>query len=219
MKKAIVLLNGEESVPTSLRSTINPQDYIVCADGGAQIALRLKIRPSIIVGDFDSLSHKSIQYFKQQNVPFLRFSKEKNETDAEIALRHIVKQKIRDVFVYGFLGKRTDHFLATLHLPLSPVFSSLDVVYVSRSQLFFYIRKRRVITAAPRSLISLLPMSSSVSGITTRGLKYPLSNESLIYGLSRGVSNVFTHKKAIIAVRHGIVLAIVTPIKESQSQS
>lgn len=219
MKKAIILLNGEESIPNSIHKMINPEDLVVCADGGANTALQMKIKPSIIVGDFDSLSQKNIEYFKQQGVPFLRFSKEKNETDAEIALRYIAKQKIRDVFIYGFLGKRSDHFLATLQLPLNQAFSSLTITFISDTQFFLYIRKRKVITAPPDSLITLLPTSRSVSAITTTGLKYPLINESLIYGRSRGVSNVFTHKKAIITVGRGIVLAIVTPIKASQSQS
>jgi thiamine pyrophosphokinase len=44
--------------------------------------------------------------------------------------------------------------------------------------------------------------------VTTTGLRYPLRDERLPTGTTRGVSNVFVERTATVSVRSGVVLAI-----------
>jgi thiamine pyrophosphokinase len=51
-------------------------------------------------------------------------------------------------------------------------------------------------------------MNGTARGVTTDGLQYPLADEDLDAGTSRGVSNVFGRDTATISVRDGVLLAI-----------
>jgi len=54
--------------------------------------------------------------------------------------------------------------------------------------------------------VSLLPLTAQVEGIRTAGLLYPLCDERLAQGHTRGVSNELTAAEATISVREGCLL-------------
>jgi thiamine pyrophosphokinase len=61
---------------------------------------------------------------------------------------------------------------------------------------------------ASGDLLSLLPVGGDAVGVTTRGLAYPLHNETLYLGRGRGVSNVFEAGRGDIWLRAGLLLVI-----------
>jgi thiamine pyrophosphokinase len=72
------------------------------------------------------------------------------------------------------------------------------------------VRRERTLPGAEGELVSLIPLGGPAEGVTTEGLRYPLSDETLAAGSSRGVSNVFAAEQARITVRRGVLLAIRT---------
>jgi len=66
-------------------------------------------------------------------------------------------------------------------------------------------------TLAPGSVVSLLPLSASVSGITTTGLYYPLSDATLVFGSPRGLSNVIEASTSTVTLNSGKLLLIIPP--------
>ena len=57
--------------------------------------------------------------------------------------------------------------------------------------------------------LSILPVDGDLCGITTVGLDYPLSNETLYFGKSRGISNVIVADECIIKSNSGVgIIAI-----------
>ena len=56
--------------------------------------------------------------------------------------------------------------------------------------------------------ISLLPLTTKVTGITLKGFKYLLENGTLKIGESIGVSNEQIEEEAIIEVKKGILVVI-----------
>jgi thiamine pyrophosphokinase len=58
--------------------------------------------------------------------------------------------------------------------------------------------------------LSLLPVGEDAAGVTTRGLAYPLRDETLYLGQCRGVSNVFESTTVQVWLRTGLLLAIHT---------
>ena len=63
---------------------------------------------------------------------------------------------------------------------------------------------------AAGDLLSLLPIGGDAVGVTTRGLVYPLHDETLHMGQARGVSNVFESATAHVWLRSGLLLVIHT---------
>jgi len=55
---------------------------------------------------------------------------------------------------------------------------------------------------------NIIPFGGDLCGVTTQGLDYPLENEDLIFGQSRGVSNIMTSQKATITAESGFGLII-----------
>ena len=70
------------------------------------------------------------------------------------------------------------------------------------------IRGTRALLGTPGDLLTLLPVHGAAEGVTTEGLEYPLRDETLPPGTSRGVSNVFAASEARITVDRGCLLAI-----------
>jgi thiamine pyrophosphokinase len=59
-------------------------------------------------------------------------------------------------------------------------------------------------------LVSLLPLTPTVSGVTTHGLAYALDDEALHQGPARGLSNVMTGTTASVRARDGRLLIVHT---------
>jgi thiamine pyrophosphokinase len=66
------------------------------------------------------------------------------------------------------------------------------------------------LAGSPGDLVSLLPVGGDAAGVTTRGLVYPLRDETLTLGRGRGMSNVFESKTAHVWLRAGLLLVVHT---------
>jgi thiamine pyrophosphokinase len=55
-------------------------------------------------------------------------------------------------------------------------------------------------------LLSVIPVSDQVKGLTLEGLEYPLRDKTLFRGSTLGVSNCFAGSTARIKVKSGLVL-------------
>jgi thiamine pyrophosphokinase len=71
-------------------------------------------------------------------------------------------------------------------------------------------RHRLELEGAKGDLLSLLPVGGDAVGVTTRGLVYPLRDETLYMGQARGVSNVFESATAQVWLRAGLLLVVHT---------
>ena len=55
MSKAVIITSFIENA-IDINSRVNSEDYVICADGGYDIAALQGIRPDLILGDFDSIT-------------------------------------------------------------------------------------------------------------------------------------------------------------------
>jgi thiamine pyrophosphokinase len=66
------------------------------------------------------------------------------------------------------------------------------------------------IRGAVGDLVSLLPLSESVVGVTTDGLTYPLRSATLKQGPTLGLSNELSGERASVSVERGRLAVIHT---------
>jgi thiamine pyrophosphokinase len=71
---------------------------------------------------------------------------------------------------------------------------------------------RSRLTGKPGDVVSLIPLFGNVEGITTLGLEYPLNDESLAFGATRGVSNVLVQEQAEVNIRQGLILCVINRV-------
>lgn len=192
-KRAILFINGDLTTLPRLR--LKKSDFLIGVDGGTRLILRLKRRPDLVVGDFDSYPHPP--------APSL-FKSSQDLTDTEFALDYCLKHGFKEIVLVGVLGTRLDHLIANIFLG-----SRFNLTILEGNQSLHFVATKTVFVGKPGDLISLIPLSDC-SSVTTSGLKWRLQGLTLKVGSSRGISNVMTGKKAQISLRRGLLLIIHT---------
>ncbi len=208
MKRAIIFYNGNLSDVRNAKKYITSTDYIICADGGAKHALELGLKPHIIIGDFDSLSQKDQKVFAKQQVPFITYKKEKDETDSELALQYALKNGYTTIVLFGVFGSRIDHMLTNIFALEYLSNYNADVTIIEGNQAIRVIHNSIKLKGKKGDLLSLIPLKGDAKKVTTKNLQYPLHNEDLLFGHSRGISNIFIKDTAEISLQEGSILVI-----------
>lgn len=207
-ESAILFINGEVGSYQFIDELLKKNSFLVAVDGGLQHVIALGLLPHLLIGDLDSVSPGQVDSLVSNKVEIQRYPVEKNETDLELALLEVARRGYKEIFLVGALGGRMDQTLANLFLLQMLELAALKVVAVGETQEIFIIRDQSHITGEPGDTLSLLPLSGNAEGVTTGGLHYPLSNETLYPDRSRGISNEMLESTASVSVSNGILLCI-----------
>jgi len=208
----LILVNGELYKPDILQSRIRAETFalVLSADGGARHACTLNIPLDAIIGDMDSVSALEQQDIKQTE--FISYPAEKDETDLELALLYAEKQGVDQIVLVGVMGGRMDMTIANILLITHASLGSCRIEVWHGEQTGWIIRPPgEDISGHPGDMVSLIPLGGDATGITTKGLKYPLVDEDLTPSPARGVSNLMKKSSANIRLSGGLLMAIHTP--------
>jgi len=208
--RAVIFANGEFIDPQGTQNLLGSNDLVIAADGGAHHALAIGISPHVIIGDLDSLSTDDRSRLEAAGSRIISFSSRKDETDLELALGHAVRHGATEIIVLAALGGRLDQTMANLMLLALPELSGLDTRIIEGLQTAFLIRDEASIEGRPGDTVSLIPLGGDAVGVTAEGLEWPLHEDTLRFGLARGVSNVLTASQGRVRVRQGLLLCVVT---------
>ena len=181
---------------------------MIAADRGLEHARALGLEVALAVGDFDSASPESVTAAERSGTRIARHPAEKDATDLELALDAAIATAPARIVVLAGRGGRLDHELSSLLVLAADKYASADVDALVGEARVHVVRGARDLEGAPGELLTLLPVNGPAVGVRTEGLVYPLRNETLEAGSTRGVSNVFAHPTARVAVEHGVLLAI-----------
>lgn len=184
---------------------------IIGADGGAEAALKLKLKPALVIGDMDSLAPDTLAHLEQTGAEVIRFSSQKDETDLELAVIEAVKRDAQWIRILGATGSRLDQTLSNIHLLTLDELRGKDVRLVDGRQTTWLIGPgESIINGQADDTVSLLPLQGDVTGIHTEGLEYPLRDETLYFGPARGISNVLSAQEATVRIQSGCLLVVHT---------
>ena len=206
---AVVVADGEPASEDA--GVARRADLLVAADGGARWLAAQGLRPNLVVGDLDSLDRREIERLQESGARVVPQPAEKDASDTELAVEAAITAGAdRIVLVGAFGGSRVDHELANLMLLVEPAFSQVDLRLQRSSTLVRGISGNRslVIEAEVGETVTLLPLGSDAIGVSTRGLRYALDQETLLMGRSRGLSNVVIGQPASVSIRAGSLLVI-----------
>lgn len=203
ISRTLLICNGEPPSTALLRRLSRRADRIVAADGGANAALRAGIRPDIVIGDLDSILPGTRKKIGESHI--IRVRRQDN-TDLEKALDYISETGRSDVAVTGATGGRIDFTLGNLSVFWNYT-RSLAITFIGDGWQAFPVGPRRRLKAPRGTTVSLIPFGPC-TGITLRGLLYPLNNAAMRTG-EIGVSNVVKKSPFSVAVRKGYMLCVV----------
>lgn len=196
--RAVIIGSGSIKDYEYIKSKIRSDDYIICADGGYDHALKLGVTPDILIGDFDSVKELPDETEK------IKYPVRKDFTDGELAVRYAVEHGYDDVLLIGMTGDRADHTITDILL----LSQCKNGCVLDDNNEIYMLKGNIKIAGKAGDTISIVPVGGDLEGITTENLEYPLSNETLYFGESRGVSNVMCGESCSITARKGIGLII-----------
>ncbi len=182
--------------------------WVIAADGGIAHAFALGLTVHEAIGDFDSAPAADVERVRAAGGRIEAHPVAKDATDLELALGLAVARQPRRVVVIGGHGGRFDHWLANAFLLAAPQFAAVELVARMGSATLTVVRRSVVLTGVSGELVSLLPVHGAALGVRTVGLLYPLVDEDLPIGTSRGVSNVFVEERATVSLTDGVLLAV-----------
>lgn len=182
-------------------------DQVITADKGLLYAKKLGIRPDIILGDFDSCSKDVMQEFSTDEKIIVPC--EKDDTDTGLAIQKAIEIGAKEVLLVGGTGTRLDHVLGNV----GQLFYAKD--HGIKAELIDGHNKMRALDHESHILkkdqfgkyVSLIPIYEA-KGVTLKGFKYPLDDDTLIFHQSRGISNELEAEEGIISYKEGQLLLI-----------
>ncbi|MBU1566835.1 MAG: thiamine diphosphokinase [Proteobacteria bacterium] len=206
----VIFANGD------LADTFDPSDIlarsslVIAVDGGANHCWRLGIIPDVLIGDLDSIDPRVLEEFQKKKVAIDRHPPRKDATDLELALDLTLKKGTRKVWLFGGLGGRWDMSLANVLLTATEKYKTLSFTIPGPGCIMNILHPGEPFTlhGAPGQRVSLLPLHGDVQGLVLNGFEYPLANATLLFGSTRGVSNVLQISDATVQFDSGVLLCI-----------
>lgn len=203
----IIYAGGE--LGDSMLTLLETADYVIGADRGALYLIQHRIQPDLAVGDFDSVQENERIWIREQSRQYIDFDAvDKDYTDTELAFNIALEWLPEQITLCGVTGTRLDHTLANIHLLRKALDAGVACRIVDDHNLIMITNSALTLTRQPFPYISLLPLSSVVTGITLEGFAYPLTNATLTIGQSLGISNEFVNEEVTITVTDGYLLVM-----------
>ncbi len=203
MSRCVIICASPYNQPEFIKSQINEDDYIICADGGYDIAVKAGITPSIVIGDFDSATALIDNNIKKIILPV-----EKDDTDSIYCIKHGISKGYTNFILFGATGSRADHLYANLSLlKFAHSHNCTAVLKDSKTSIFY--------TESTLSLnyinctVSVFPFGCNNATVTLKGFKYPADKLRMTADFPIGTSNIAITNTSTVTVQDGGVLVIV----------
>lgn len=208
----------EEQLLNFLKRYEQTTPYIIGVDNGCQILMDLQIPIHLAVGDFDTISPKSIEYLDDGEHEIIRLNPMKDLTDTHYALEKCHELGFSRVFIFGGTGTRLDHSLANILTAFQ--YEDMFVTYINKTNIVDICHGNQVYKSEFRNeydpkmrdifgfnYISLLPVIPTFIQ-ETKGLKYGINNKTLQVFDSLAISNEIEKTSLEIIIGEGKLLII-----------
>jgi thiamine pyrophosphokinase len=205
MKKCVIIASAPADDDDILKNIDAVNSFVICADGGLDIALRNGLIPNLIIGDFDSL-----QGALPDKIETIKLNMAKDDTDMMAAIKEGIQRGYRQFELYCALGGRFDHSFAN--------FSALQyltsqgckaVIETKGCRVFLLTSGRLTLRKLKNSTLSVFPFGADYCTVSYEGMKFPLRETQLFSNNPIGVSNEIIDDNAQIIVHSGNALVFL----------
>lgn len=201
--KALLFINGD--APKSLPNSEN-YGLIACTDGAFHYLKRMGFpldTLDFISGDFDSHSGSDEDMYQEKFILTL----DQDKTDFHKALEIILEKGFSEIDVFGGSGGEQDHFLGNLTVAYA-FKDQMEIKFYDEFSEYYFIPNHFKLKGAKNRMISLYPFPS-VNNITTKGLNWSLTNETLSITSRIGTRNFAVEDEVSVEYESGDVLLFV----------
>lgn len=204
MKRCLMIANGKSPSKHRIMKLVSlGYNFIICADGGAEAAKKLNLKPDVIIGDLDSVSNETLKYFSDVEIIQLR---RQNDTDVEKCLKYAIRKKIKEVVLVGATGDRLDHMICNLGIVIK-YFQKIRIHILHEENILSCYNSSVKLPVEQEETISLYGFGEGCT-ITATGLKYAMKNKLLVFGKNESTSNVAAGNEVNLSIKNGYVFVV-----------
>lgn len=216
----VLLITGGEVDLKFVRKYIDSISYdtVICADSGLNTAYRLKLSVHYFMGDFDSVTPQILESYRNGTVvgseacEWVRYPKEKDYVDTQLVIEWILEKGALEIHILGATGGRLDHFLANVNILMLPLKQEVPAYIVDPQNRIRLMDQTLQIRREDfyGKYLSLLPLTTQVTGVTLQGLKYLIEDYTLEVGIARAISNEMDESSdaARIQIQSGVLIVV-----------
>lgn len=214
MSKTVIISGGmlDEGFTEKVLEA-NPEAYIIAVDKGLEYLYNHKIEPQYIVGDFDSIDPKVIDYYrKETNIPIREYNPVKDATDTEIALRLGITLRSKEMILLGATGGRIDHLWANVQTLSVACDAGVNACILDEKNKIWVTNKSCVLkkSEAYGPYLSVFSLEGEIYDFSLEGTKWPLNHHDLMPCDSLTVSNQFVDDEVKISFVNGRIVIMET---------
>lgn len=210
--KCIIVAAGDLTVS---KIEVSRGDLLIAVDGGLDYCGLLGLEPDLVLGDFDSAGETQLAQVAlwEEHSPerVIRLKPEKDDTDTLAAIRVALERGYTSFLLYGATGGRLEHTIANIqcllflkrHGAVGYLMDGLGMCFVMEDE---EVRFR----ASMEGYLSLFSLGGKALGVNIRGMKYELEDAEITNDFPIGISNEFIGQEAVVSVRQGQLLGIVS---------
>lgn len=205
MRPVVVVVGGERPSPGAL-GDLPVDSLVIAADSGLDHAIHLGLGADLVIGDLDSVSQAGLETAGGARIE--RHPADKDATDLELALDSAIATGTHRIVILGGHGGRLDHQLGNVAVICSPRYSGASIEWIAGRARIHVVHSDAQVHGTPGETISLIPIGGSARGVWSRGLKWDLAGEELVWHESRGLSNEFVRPVAQVGLESGTLLTV-----------
>ena len=175
---------------------------LLAADGGANHLARIGLRPTVVVGDLDSVSPNTRAWLGEE---CMVDRPDQDRTDLDKALEYGFEELgITNLTVLAALGGRTDHDLGNLGL-LARLAMGDRLTYEAADQTVLAVAGEASLAANPGETWSFWTFDPTVR-VTVEGVRWPIAGAALDASNRPSISNEAIAEEVRICASGGAVV-------------
>jgi thiamine pyrophosphokinase len=210
MSQVVVVIGGGPLLPAAV-AEVADDATIIAADSGLDHAVAAGLRPTVLLGDLDSISAHGKMWAYAHEVEIDQHPVDKDATDTELALSRAASIDATALLVIGGAGDRFDHTLGTIAALGNPSLARFETIRLLIDHVVIHVihPAHSVTVDLPLDTsFSLLALHGPCRGVQVAGARWPLIDASFDPSSTRGVSNETTGLLQI-AVSDGVLTLVV----------
>ena len=202
MNRCVIIGGADINDYARIKSQFLPNDYYIFCDSGLKHITSLKVKPDLIIGDFDSYTKPKC------DTEIIELPVDKDDTDTVFAVKEAIKRGFRDFLLVGVVGNRLDHSLANTSLLLMLDEHNLQGKIIDNYSEIEILSKQEKRIDDSFSYFSLLSVFGDATGVNIYNAKYPLNDAEIRANYQFAVSNEPLKNGARVSLKNGKLLLI-----------
>lgn len=186
----VILANGTFPESALALQLLSSARNIVCCDGAIGKMVAHGLKPTVIVGDCDSMTAEEQECWKDILSP----DRSEEYNDLQKALKYCLRHRLDHIVLLGCEGLRDDHFIANISI-MATYSEQLDLIMVTNHGVFNVIRKSTTLHSVPGQQVSVFTKDENLP-MTFHRLKYPVERRCFKHlwegSLNEALSDEFT---------------------------